>query len=97
MFRDCAAQKGEFQLVFPNPEGKPAQRKNILDNVIYPTLKRSEVGRTVDMHGLRHTFASILIMRGEPVTRVACILGHSSPTVTLKVYAHWFKDRTQRP
>jgi integrase len=50
-------------------------------------------GAPCGSHGLRHSFASILIMRGEPATRVANLLGHSSPAVTMKVYAHWFKDR----
>ncbi len=44
------------------------------------------------MHSLRHSFASSLIMAGEPPTRVANLLGHSSPAVTMRVYAHWFKD-----
>ena len=44
------------------------------------------------MHSLRHSFASSLIMAGEPPTLVANLLGHSSPAVTMRVYAHWFKD-----
>lgn len=86
--------KGELQLVFPNAAGLPEQRKNTLDNVLYPTLERAGLARRIVMHGLRHTFASILIMRGEPVTRVASVLGHRDPTITLAVYSHWFKDRT---
>ncbi len=41
---------------------------------------------------MRHTFASALIMDGKPVTQIAHLLGHSSPAIMLKVYAHWFKD-----
>jgi len=48
--------------------------------------------RQVTIHSLRHTFASALIIDGQKVTRVADLLGHSDPGVTLKVYAHWFKD-----
>ena len=44
------------------------------------------------IHSLRHTFASALIMQGHPVTQVAHLLGHSSPTITLSVYSHWFTD-----
>lgn len=62
--------------------------------MLYPTLERAKLGRKIVMHGLRHTFASILIMRGEPVTRVASVLGHRGPSVTLAVYSHWFKDRS---
>ena len=31
---------------------------------------------------------------GRPVTEVAHLLGHSNPAITLKVYAHWFKNET---
>lgn len=43
------------------------------------------------MHSLRHSFASALIVAGSPVTEVQSILGHSSPAITLSVYAHWFR------
>jgi integrase len=82
---------GELDLVFPTPEGKPAHRSNVLRWGLYPALKRAEL-RRVHMHSLRHSFASSLIMAGEPPTRVANLLGHSSPAVTMRVYAHWFKD-----
>jgi integrase len=39
-------------------------------------------------HDLRHSAASLLIASGVPITEVAEILGHSSPAVTLAIYAH---------
>jgi len=48
--------------------------------------------RQVTIHLLRHTFASALIIDGQKITGIADLLGHSSPAITPKVYAHWFKD-----
>jgi integrase len=41
---------------------------------------------------LRHFFASELIHGGYPPTEVAARLGHSSPNVTMTVYARWYRD-----
>jgi integrase len=46
------------------------------------------------MHALRHFFASELIRRGYPTTEVAARLGHSSPMVTMTVYARWYRGAT---
>jgi integrase len=39
-------------------------------------------------HSLRHFFASWLIDQGFNVKRISVLLGHSSPVVTLTIYAH---------
>jgi integrase len=41
------------------------------------------------LHTLRHTFASLLIQAGEPVTYVQVQLGHHSAAFTLTVYGHF--------
>lgn len=43
-------------------------------------------------HDCRHYHASLLIREGVPVQQVSERLGHSNTTVTLKVYAHLFRD-----
>lgn len=56
---------------------------------LYRAMRRVGLGRA-DMHSLRHSFASALIIAGAPVTEVQYLLGHSSPQTSLKVYSHWF-------
>ena len=78
-------------MVFPNAEGSSRHRSTIAHDGLQPALKRAGL-RPVTIHSLRHTLASALIMQGHPITQVAHLLGHSSPTITLSVYSHWFKD-----
>jgi hypothetical protein len=51
-----------------------------------------ELPKGLSIHHLRHTCASLLIREGASVKAVQEQLGHSSPTVTLGVYAHLFDD-----
>ena len=45
----------------------------------------------ITLHGLRHTHASQLIEAGVDIVTISKRLGHSSPDVTLRVYAHMFR------
>lgn len=74
-------------LVFPNHAGKPYSAWGINDG-----LKRfcRETGLPpLTPHQLRHYHASLLIQQGVPLTLVSRRLGHASPEVTARVYAHW--------
>jgi integrase len=44
-------------------------------------------------HRFRHTFAKRLFMKGVPADRVAVLMGHRSPAITVKHYGSWGKDR----
>jgi integrase len=44
----------------------------------------------VMFHALRYTHASALIATGVDVAMISRRLGHGSPVVTLKIYAHLF-------
>jgi len=46
-------------------------------------------------HDLRHTYASLRFEQGENIKYIQSQLGHSSPTVTLNVYAHLMKPTNQ--
>ena len=53
-------------------------------------MKKAEILR-IRFHDSRHTFASLLIEQGENIKYIQSQLGHSSPDVTLRVYAHLMK------
>jgi integrase len=80
-------------LVFPSERRTPLHRSTVLRTVLYPACDRAET-RRFNLKSLRHYFGSSLILRdgGKQLARVADLMGHSSPVVTLKVYAHWLRD-----
>lgn len=84
-----AAPPSEMGLVFPKVDGSPMHRKILRDQGLVPALAAAKL-RGFGVHALRHFFASELIRQGYPPTEVAARLGHSSPTVTMTVYARWY-------
>jgi integrase len=60
----------------------------------FPALKTANLPK-VRFHDLRHSYTSILIEQGENLKYIRSQLGHSSPTVTLNVYAHLMKPANQ--
>jgi len=55
--------------------------------VWYRLLKSAGV-RRVRLHDLRHTYASLLLLAGEPMLYVKEQLGHSTVQVTVDLYGH---------
>ena len=54
-------------------------------------LDRAELHRR-GPHQMRHTFASLLLQAGVPITYVSRQLGHRDSAITLRVYAHWLPE-----
>lgn len=57
-------------------------------------LSRVDIGAHVHPHLLRHTYATRLVEAGLDIKEVQYLLGHSTPAMTMKVYAHY--DRKSR-
>jgi integrase len=82
----------ERDLVFATEEGKPFHRKSAsLDRAI----EAAKLEKRLTPHGLRHSFASLLLADGKPAPKVAACLGHKDCAVTLKVYAHFVREETR--
>lgn len=89
-----ACQPNKFDLVFPNHAGNPINHNNLINRYFNPALKAAGLPK-IRFHDLRHTYASLLIEQGENIKYIQSQLGHSSPTVTLNVYAHLMKPTNQ--
>ena len=82
--------KSEWDLVFATEEGKPYRRK-VASKALDRAIVKAKIKKRLTPHGLRHTFASLLLADNEPVTDVSYLLGHKDSYVTWKVYAHFAK------
>lgn len=52
--------------------------------------------REYGFHSLRHTFASVMLDSGQPITAVSKWMGHANPAITLRIYAHMMPDADGR-
>lgn len=81
--------------LYPHRDGSLRRRPlhhSFLHKGLRAALDRCPGLPRVDLHGLRHSFASIAIgpLRLPP-TQVAKLLGHKDASITLDTYAHWFE------
>ena len=84
----------ERDLVFATADGKPYHRKSV-SKILDRAIEAAKLEKRLTPHGLRHTFASLLLADGKPAPEVAAYLGHKDCGVTLKVYAHFVREETR--
>lgn len=74
-------------LVFPSERGTIRDTSNV-HNRFRPAF--DAVGlQWATPHTFRRTYATTLLKAGVPVLTVAALLGHTDPSLTLKVYGDW--------
>jgi integrase len=80
--------------VFANRKGNMLDRasfKNALDQCLASARLRH-----IRIHDLRHTYATIRLLKGHNIGDVSYQLGHASIKITYDIYGHWipgkFKD-----
>ena len=74
--------------MFRTASGRPQERHNAA-RAIRAAGTRAELGgdKALSPHDLRHSCAALLLEAGTPAPRVAAIMRHADPRVTLTVYA----------
>jgi integrase len=72
--------------------GTPLDASNVR-KALNQILDKAELHRR-GPHQMRHTFASLLLQAGAPITYVSRQLGHKDSAITLRVYAHWLPEST---
>ena len=90
-----ACPPNALDLIFATNDGGPMCRSTMIRHFFNPALKKAGLSK-IRFHDLRHTYASLLIDQGENIKYIQSQLGHSSPTMTLDIYAHLMKPTNQK-
>jgi integrase len=81
-------------LIFPKLDGAPQGPRSF--SKLWADVADDLGIPEITFHALRHTHASHLIDAGIDVVKISRRLGHASPLVTLKIYAHLFRKRDDK-
>ena len=73
-------------LLFANGEDKPID-PGVLSHAFSEIARQAGLGR-VRFHDLRHTFASLMLLRGAKPKVISEALGHASVAFTMDTYSH---------
>ena len=73
--------------IFTKPSGKPWLNQEQA-RPMRQAVQKSGIDPPISFHGLRHTYASHLVMGNVPLKVIAAILGHSDTQITEKHYTH---------
>jgi integrase len=80
------------EFVFINEAGNMLDKNNWRRRVFDKVLKDAKL-RTIRIHDLRHTYATLRISKGDNIADVSGQLGHHSVKLTLDVYFHWMPGK----
>jgi len=86
LYHELGKQLTLDDLVFPSIEGKPLDPRVLTHNFTRIAKRAGLSG--VRFHDLRHTFASLMLLRGAKPKVISEALGHSSVAFTMDVYSH---------
>lgn len=82
--------------VVSKPDGNPFTPQGISNCYLRFMKRHKDEIRYLKFHGLRHTYASILIEQGENPKTVQHNLGHSDVSLTLQIYSHSYESAQKK-
>jgi integrase len=82
------ARRASDQLVFHGVEGGRLWYGMFNTRIWKRAVERSRIGKSPNIHDLRHTYASWLLAAGAPLNVVQAKLGHEKIDTTVGVYGH---------
>ncbi len=91
---DAGSAYSKDNYVFPTEIGTFYCGRNLL-RLIYNLCKKAEIER-INVHALRHIFATRMLEAGEAAKIVQEILGHEDITTTLNRYTHVLPDTKKK-
>ena len=87
LFDRLAAGRTGIEPLLRDSKGQRFTRSR-QDRPMKEACSRAKIKPAISFHGLRHTYASLLVKSGVPMRYVAEAIGHSSTAMTEKHYAH---------
>ena len=85
-YQQLGRELGLDDLVLANVEGKPID-PSVITHAFSRIAKQAGLTGT-RFHDLRHTFASLMLLRGAKPKVISEALGHSSVAFTMDIYSH---------
>jgi integrase len=82
-------------LIFPGRRGCYLNRSSVAHRWWKELLKELKI-KPRGLHNARHSFASHALSNGEDLVTVSSVLGHSNPSVTLRIYSHVVEKAQRR-
>lgn len=86
LYRELGKELSLDDLVFANFEGRPID-PGVLSHTFAKIVKKTSLNG-VRFHDLRHTFASLMLLRGAKPKVISEALGHASVAFTMDTYSH---------
>ena len=87
--KEAVSKKGKLpSWVFPNRLGRRLNYGNFMDRVWNKAMEKTELRRRTP-HDMRHTYATLRLLRGHSLSEVSKEMGHGSVEITFRTYFKW--------